>query len=174
MKTYLFIFLTLCVVTPHVCSAYTTSAQEAVQIDETTALFSITFSFGLASRDVYLPIRAVREQAWGEEVNTIGFTIVEDKVPHSEAGSAAGVVISDAEVVGGELYRVPAGTRETFTFYVVMKTEPDDLEADYAVLVTDLPFYRGAEQEYQHLNPSELQYYQTPETEFNSSNPSKN
>lgn len=174
MKKYILLssLFTLLVI-PGVSSAYTTSEQTAVQIDETTALYSITYSFGLKSNDLYMPREVVRDQNWKESTSTLGFVVLEDSKRLSAAGSAAGVVLSDAKVTTDGLYYIPAGHAATFTLYVILQTQPTDLEADYAIRVTDLPFLRGDEREHLYLNPSELQYYQTPETEFNESNPSR-
>ena len=163
----------LLLTTPSVAAAYTTSAQSVRQIDETTALFAITYQFGSAYYDFYMPIRAVRDQVWGQRGSTMGFSMLEDGKRLSEDGAAVGVVVSTAEQTDDGFYIAPQGRKTEFTLYVIMKTEPNDLEADYAAAVTDLPFYRGDDREYQRLNPSELKAYQTPETEFNESNPSK-
>ena len=158
---------------PSAAAAYVSYAWDAQPVDETKTLYSISYQFGHGTHDFYLPVRAVRDQTWGTQNKRIGFEILEDSKRRTNDGSAVGVVISDAEITEDEMYFIPKGTKEKFTFYVILSTETDAPEADYAVRVTDLPFYRNDDREYQRLNQSELELYITPEVEFNVSNPSK-
>ena len=152
---------------------YKTSAQYAWQINATTTLYAIDYWFGHSNYDLYLPTRGVRDQVWNTNNGRLGFSVMEDGKTLSDAGSALAVVGSNAEITDDEMYKVPKGTKQQFRLFVILTTENDAAEADYAILVTDLPFYRYEEREYMKLNPSELQYYLTPEVEFNSDNPSK-
>lgn len=171
-KLYLLLLVAF-VLTPATSEAYFTTSQTATQINETTTLFAIEYKFGHQSDSYYLPARAVRDQVWGTDNSRVGFTVLEDGKRVTDAGSAVGVVISTAELTDDEMYKTPRGLLKTFTLYVILTTEPDTPEADYAIKVTDLPFYLGDSREYQKLNETELRKYQTPEVEFNSSNSSK-
>lgn len=174
MKIKIFLLLLVAfVVTPASADAYFTTDQRATQINETTTLYAIEYKFGHQSNSYYLPARANRDQAWGTNNGQIGFSILEDGKRVTDAGNAVGVVISNSELTDDEMYKTPRGLLKTFTLYVILTTDPDAPEADYAVKVTDLPFYLGDSREYQKLNETELRYYQTPEVEFNSSNQSK-
>lgn len=149
--------------------AYLTTAQSVQQINETIAIYAISYEFGHGTHDFYLPIQTVRNQAHGTEAHTLGFEVLVDGKIRTDVGSTLAMAVSDAEIVG-DMYKIPKGEKKKFILFVILTTDEDELEADYAVRVTDLPFYRNDDREYLSLNPTELQYYITPEVEFNTSN----
>lgn len=169
MKKRIFsiLFSALIAATPLTGHAYLTTSQRAIEIDETTALFFITYEFGNTTKDFYLPVLAVRDQEHGSEVKSVGFSVFEDGEEATDVGATQAIVLADAPLANG-MYRVPAGTANRFTLAVILTTDEDTPETDYTVAMTDLPFYSGDELTYMHLNPSELQYYRTPEVELNS------
>lgn len=169
MKKRIFsiLFAALIAATPFTGHTYLTTSQRAIEIDETTALFFITYEFGHTTKDFYLPVLAVRDQKHGSEVKSVGFSVFEDGEEATDAGATQAIVLADAPLANG-MYRVPAGTANHFTLAVILTTDEDTPETDYTVAMTDLPFYSGDELTYMYLNPSELQYYSTPEVELNS------
>lgn len=145
---------------------YSTTAQSAIPLTEHAALFTITYKFGHQDHDVYLPIVATRDLAHGSMTKELGYEILEDSRDTTDAGTAFGMVLSNAEIVDG-MYKTKMGWGNTFTL-VVLYTTPETLgENDYALRVTDLPFYFGEKREAQQLNKTELQHYTTPEVELN-------
>lgn len=175
MKKFLIMTAVFCTALTftHSAHAYKTSDQTAVQYSETKSLYTITYSFGHTKYDLYLPIAAVRDLPYQSQTNALGYEIVEDDTVTNDATDATAVVLSDADIVD-TMYRIPAGAAATFTFIALLTTEPTDLEADYKIQITDLPFYRGEDRQPQALNVHELSHYVTPELEFNESNTSKN
>ena len=152
--------------------AYLTTGQTVQQINETTSIYAITYEFGHGSHDFYLPIQTVRNQVHGTESNTLGFEVLIDGKVRTDVGETIALAVSDAEIVG-DMYKIPKGEKKKFVLFVILTTSADELEADYAIKVTDLPFYRNDDREYLALTPSELNYYITPEVEFNTSNINK-
>ncbi|MEX0918240.1 MAG: hypothetical protein WDZ93_03720 [Candidatus Paceibacterota bacterium] len=150
-------------------SAYTTTEQRVQKINETTAIFFIDFAFGHENYDLYIPILTKRGQEHGTKAKTLGFEILEDREEPTDRGNVQALVLGKTKIENG-MYKVPKGYKAPFTLAVVYTTDKALIEGDYVVQVTDLPFYRGDDMEYMHLNPSELQYYVTPEIELNSDN----
>lgn len=161
------IILLVGIAMPNWAEAYRTTDQQATLITDSLALYSITYNFGSPDHDLYLPARAKRGQVWDSDLMSVGYEIVEDGEDPVTLGTSVGVVISSAKLTEDELYYVPAGTASSFTFYTIFDTDPDATEADYAVQLTDFPYFRGSALERIPLTPSELQYYLTPELEFN-------
>ena len=160
------------VVAPSDASAYTTSDQRALKVNETTALYFIDFAFGHEDHDTYIPVLAVRDQEYDSDVKSLGYEILEESEEQTDRGVTQAIVFKKNENVTIEdgMYKVPKGYKGSFTLAVVYTTDKALFEADYAVQVTDLPFY-WENKKYQHLNETELQYYITPEVELNSDNP---
>jgi hypothetical protein len=138
----------------------------AVKLSDTSALYTISYAFGDDTEDLYFPILGVRDLENDSRTHTFGYEMLEDGRIRTTDGTAAGLILSDAPIVG-DLYKVSKGTVAHFTV-VMLYTVPDSLhENDYALHVEDLPFYVGGDMRYEHLNPSELQYYQTPTVSLN-------
>ena len=146
---------------PASANAYVTTSQSVARINETSALFSITYSFGHSEHETYLPVWATRSQAWGSQSNSIGYEVLKSgKV--TETASTIGVVISDTSITLDDMYQIAKGKSQSLTLYVVLTTENNTPIDNYSIRVTDLPFYWDKSREYMKLNPSELKYYQTP------------
>lgn len=159
-------------ITPSLSFAYKTYDQKAFQITENAAIYTISYRFGIPNRDFYLPIAAVRDIGTttpGELI--VGYEFLEDGKTYTDKGTSAGIVFSNAKVVNGS-YFVPAGKSAQFTLLVILSTDPEDAEMDYALHVNSLPFNGIFEDQvlHQKLNATELQYYITPEIELNESN----
>lgn len=170
MKTFAYIgSIAILFILPFTASAYTSTGARVQKINETTAIFFIDYAFGHEDHDLYLPILAERDQAHGTEAKTIGFEILAESEERTAVGSVQALALSKAPIEDG-MYKAPKGYKTPFTLAVILTTSDDTIETDYAVRATDLPFYMGEKQEYQHLNVSELQYYMTPEVELNESN----
>ncbi|MEL6804211.1 MAG: hypothetical protein AAFO91_10560 [Bacteroidota bacterium] len=154
-------------------SAYFTTEQSAVRVSESVALYAITYSFGSPREDLFMPIGAERDKANGTAGATVGFEFLEDGRETTTDGTALGIVISDLETTEDTYYRIPEGSSGKMTLYVALFLDSEAPEADYALQVTDLPFYRGETLSRQGLNVYELSHYVTDEIELNSSKPSK-
>lgn len=169
MKTTVFLGFFALLLSPLGASAYETTDQRAIKINETTAIYFIEYKFGHENHDFYMPVLAERDQEHGSEVKSIGFEVLEDGEEPTEIGSTQAIVLSNTPISNG-MYKVPKGFSSTFTLAVILTTDEDDFENDYAIRVTDLPFYSGDDLEYMRLNTSELQHYVTDEIGFNDSN----
>lgn len=167
MTTFIGALALLMTLYPASADAYTTTGQRVQKINETTAIFFINYAFGHENYDLYLPILAKRDQEHGTETKTIGFEVLAESEERTEIGTVQALALSKASIENG-MYKVPKGHKLPFTFAAILTTDEGAIETDYAVRITDLPFFMGAESE--RLNPSELAYYITPEVELNESN----
>ena len=154
---------------PNTTNAYFTQEQTQTALTPITAMYTITYSFGLPKQDIYLPTGTQRNLMHGESDRTLGYTIREDGEDITDAGDVAGVVLSNAEVKDG-MYFVPKGSKASFTLVVLLRTQPNTPKEDYSLLVENLPFLvdmGGESLQVRDLNPSELQYYATDEVRLN-------
>lgn len=159
------------ILVPHASQAYFTTAQSATRITEDTILYTVTYKFGFAKRELYMPIVATRGLVEDHATPHTGFNLVTDSDEVVTTGTANGIVLSsdeDVEIRDNQYY-VPAGETAAFTL-VTLLTIPADQQGDedLSVLVTNLPFTMVKEGTPipAHLNPSELQYYRTPAVGF--------
>ena len=159
----------IAVLFPQATQAYFTSEQTAVRLTPITAMYTITYSFGLPKQDIYLPITTERNLSHKESERTLGYTMREDGKEIINEGRTAALVFSNAEIKNG-MYFVPAGSSRTFTLVAFLRTQEDTPEADYVLQVENLPFLVDIDEEelqIRGLNPSELIYYATGEIELN-------
>lgn len=165
-----FAFL-LFVLSPLTTHAYFTTAQHAVALNAQTALFTIEYAFGLEDHDIYMPVLAVRNLSVENDAKNVGYTIREDEITVTTAGTATGIVLSKAPIVDG-MYKLAKGAAHKMTLLVLYSTKVDAFEEDYALQVDSLPYTVDRETVMQklQLNPSELTYYITPEAELNTGN----
>jgi hypothetical protein len=134
-----------------------------VALTEQTALFTIDFTFAHDRFDFYLPFMATRDQDFGSDVASLGYALVDENGATYADGQAVGIVLANAPLTDNNtLYALPTGVATSLTLLVLVTLPEDATAAEYRLQVTDLPFYRNDERTYQRLNPSEIQYYQTP------------
>jgi len=151
---------------PQVSLAYFTTNQTVTQINAETILYSLEYKFGMEKYDLKMPIGALRGLEFGNSSPYLGYNLMaKDEVYLS--GDTRALVLSTAKIVGNE-YFVPKGEAATFTLYVLAKFPLATVEKKVdrvAVQVTSLPFsmLEGEVLTAGKLNPSELQYYITPE-----------
>ena len=138
--------------------AYFTTNQEAILLPQShTGLFLIEYSFGMNSKEVFLPITA----KYSDEKRTdmVSYAMVdEDGV--KVAGKTTGMVLSNAAIRPEGMYATPKSTAKKFTLAVFFTPETYDANKKYRLQVTYLPFNFDGTQQLQ-LNPSELIYYTT-------------
>jgi hypothetical protein len=157
---------------PSEASAYLSTGQSSFKLNEHTALFMIEYTFGHEKTDFYLPAVTVRNLPENTQSEKIGFEVVADGRVRTTKGSAYGAVLSSAPVVDG-MYKLEKGVAQKLWLVVLYNTASDELETDYALQVTHLPFFAdtgASEKDERQLNPSELQYYRTNEVELNTGN----
>lgn len=163
------ILLCAAILSPSHASAYFMKDERVLKISETTSIYFIDYTFGHEDYVFYMPVLAARDQAHGSELTSVGYEVLKDGETRSDAGTTHAIVLSNASINDG-MYKTQEGFANMFTLAVVLTTPEDASSEEYAIHVTDLPFYRGEEKEYMRLNPSELQYYITDESSFNESN----
>jgi len=156
---------------PASVSAYFTTTQTAVALNDNVFLYIIKYDFGLKKYALELPIIALPES--GEsDVFAVGYKIVDDEGEVARLGRSIGIVLSDAKLVDNK-YFVPKGSSASFTLVVLVEATDAELESysveqNLAMQVTSLPFVMkdGGITIKAGLNSSELQYYKTPELDI--------
>ena len=172
MKKIFLVAIIALFITPQAVDAYTSTSQKAYRVNDTTALYYIDFVFGHNDHPIEIPVLAKRNQKHGEGTKTLGYSLLKNGLKAKNIGTTRAVVISNGTKISNARYQVPQGEAKKFTLAVILNTKTDLDKADYSILVTDLPFMLGNQE--LRLNPSELQYYRTPEIELNESNQTQN
>lgn len=156
-------------IAPQSSYAYYTTHQEATKITDQSAFYTLTYSFGLPDADVYLPITTQRTDINDMGNAAVGYTFNASVDGDSNAGTSAGLVLSNAIIVDN-MYKVPAGTRATFTLFTILTLDQSDAKAKYALQATNLPYKKvtlDGEEKQLGLNIHELTHYVTPKVGLN-------
>ena len=161
-----FIVLAL-MVAPYAADAYTSTFQSAIQMNDTQAMYTVEFGFSTHSNDFYIPIQAVQGVPYRSEQDVLGYDVVADRAAPAEDVTTNSIVLSSAEVVDDQFYRIPAGESALFTL-VTFVTVPTGLpDAEYLVQITSLPHYVGEDRDRRFVNNVELRDFITPGIELN-------
>ena len=153
---------------PSASQAYFTTAQSATQITDDTILYTVTYKFGFAERELYMPIMAQRGIGVEDESVNAGYSILSEDDSVIEVGEANALILtSDTDVeIRDNQYYLPAGESASFTLLALLTIPAGQRlnDTDLSLLVTNLPFTMVADSAVipNRLNPSELQYYRTP------------
>jgi hypothetical protein len=142
--------------------AYFTTKQSARAFNDTTALYTITYRFGFLNREVYIPVSTERATS-STARDRIGYTIVDSHKTTLTTGSTSALVLSTAAIKDG-MYYLPQGQSADFTLAALLTIPKGMSPQKYALQASALPFdmiVDGKTVKGQ-LNPSELQYYVTP------------
>ncbi len=161
-------FLFIVLLVPQSSQAYLTTSQSGQALSTTTALFTITYRFGFLNRELYMPILAQRDSGGAATSADVQFKLLNQKGATTSIGHMNGLVLSNATIKNGQYY-LPPGKAADFTFVAALTVPTSTSSADYAIQMTSLPFTMIADGATVagRLNPSELQYYVTPEVELN-------
>ena len=142
--------------------AYFTTKQEAIALDNHSALFMIDYSFGVEKHELHLPFKT--NTGTDKISSELSYTIL-DENNTSVLGKAVGLVLSPALLNTEGMYTVPKNTAKKFSLFVVFIPKIPVEGMQYRLQVTHLPFdFDGTQQ--LELNPSELKYYTTELTSF--------
>ena len=166
MKKYKFLFIVvlgLIILIPKSSNAYFSTHQSAQQFGD-KVLFTVTYQFGTADYDLYMPIMAVRDLGIDNKTNNLGFTILDNKIATSTTAGKTNALVLAKLPIKGDQYFIPHGTRAEFNLITILDTKNVANNSNLSLLVTSLPFtmVEPADTVKAHLNPTELQYYVTP------------
>ena len=161
-----FSVFTLFLLVPASTSAYTSTAQHAIQISDTQALYTVEFGFSTRENDFFIPIQAVANVPYGSDRDVVGFSVIEDRAGVATDVTTHSIILSDAEVVDG-MYRIPAGETQLFTLVTFVTVPSDRPDAEYLIQVTSLPHYVGIDRERRFVNDVELRSFISPGVELN-------
>lgn len=169
MKVAGLLFAFFILLLPADSKAYFTTAQSATKLTEDTIMYTISYDFGFADRELYMPIMAKRTNDSEPKQYLAEYSILNGDDEVVTAGVSNALVLTkskDVEVKNGQYYLEP-GENATFTL-VAFLTIPKEQQVSekLSLLMTQLPFTMIKNDDSvvnAHLNPSELQYYRTPE-----------
>ncbi len=154
---------------PQSSQAYFTTAQSATRMSADTILYTVSYDFGFAGRELYMPIIAARGLQATDPSPLAGFTIYNQDREVITGGTANAIILSSDEDVQirDNQYYLPLRKSAKFTLVALLTIPEGEQVADQDLYleVSRLPFTMvkdGAEIP-AHLNASELQYYKTPE-----------
>ena len=157
---------------PNISFAYFTTGQTATKINENTLLYTVSYKFNFGKNGGRMPIGAVRGLEFGTSSPYVGYDLLQDSETPVTVEESYSVVLSNAKVVDNEYY-VPPGQTASFILVALVHLPPNFVpestrDYDLSLQVTSLPFtILSEEKEFKNqLNPSELQYYLTPEIDI--------
>jgi hypothetical protein len=148
-------------------AAYNTTAQSAQVAGPTTALFTISYAFGMANQAVYMPIMTTRGLvAETDKTNSfrVGYQIERKDGTVVTTGTANALVLSSMPI-SGTMYRIPAGQSTQLTLVALVTLPANTPFSDYRLHVTKLPFIfsdANNPNDLEGLNKYELSQYVTP------------
>ncbi|MCD5381740.1 MAG: hypothetical protein LR017_00310 [Candidatus Pacebacteria bacterium] len=143
------LFCAVCILMPLSSHGYKITDQTAFTLDNTAGIYLITFKLGHGNHDIYVPITATTEDR-GNTALTYALYGTDDTTID---GDTTSMVISNATIENG-MYKVPAGTKKTFTLFTVFTPHTIAVDGQYRLAVTHLPFSFNETTQLQ-LNPSE-------------------
>ncbi len=139
MKTRLltaaFVLMGALFVLPSSTSAFEVTDTSAVRLTPNHTLLTVTYQFGFLNRELYMPIFAHRTSE--RRGTSVGYTITNRDGDVITSGSAAAIVLGDAEIRNREYY-VPKGRNGNFTLTALVYTP--SITEDFKLTVTRLPF----------------------------------
>ena len=125
--------------------------------DDGVAVYTLTFTLGGYTKDLYIPIVGIRDLPNRTRQNNFGFEMQAGYGDSpTDDGAVVALIVAKAEIIDGQ-YKVPAGESVTFKIVALFKTTEDESDT-YRFKVTELPFFVGDDKEAQSFNPSELKY----------------
>lgn len=128
-------------------------ASSAIKLTDTTALFTIDFSFSEAPFDQTVPIAAKYGVAYQDRVDTVGYTIESTAASNPSAEVINALVLSRNPVAGTQ-YSVPEGTTGNFTLFILATfTEP--ITESLRASITKLPYFIDGRRTTVHENQLE-------------------
>jgi hypothetical protein len=160
---------------PSLSQAYFTTEQTATRLTDNTVLFTVSYKFGLSSREMVMPIGSIRDfsSTVNETSPYLEYQILNKNLV-TENGQSSSLILSsdkDMKIVNGQ-YIIPAGKSSEFTMVTIFTQSEisESVEVDNSLLVSQLPFQiilDSGEASQNSLNPSELRYYRTPSISLN-------
>ena len=161
------LFLVAFIASANQSEAYFTTKQSATKMTETTTLYTVTYKFGNFKYDTYLPVATHRNLDHNESFNRVGYSVRDSAEQKEQTGDTAAIVFSNLEIKNG-MYYLPKNKATEFTLTAFFRTDSQTEKDDYYLQVDNLPFPTliGESLQNRSLNPSELQYYKTPNTEL--------
>jgi hypothetical protein len=157
---------------PQGTHAYFTTAQSALKIDDTHALFIVEYAFGLKNDVVFMPGVTERGLVWGSKEEKVGYTLRDKNDTVVTGGTVTAAVISKAKRSDG-MYEIQSDVAQKLWLVALLETDKGAKAENYKLQVDSLPFYVNTgnkDLDARQLNPSELQYYVTKEVELNTRN----
>ncbi len=114
-------------------------ASTAMQLTDTTALFTIDFSFADELFLNEVPVAAEYGVDYLDRVDTVGY-VVESNNENSPVISEVNALVLSKAPIEGIRYQVPQGTEATFQLFI-LATFAEPITEEYRAKITKLPYY---------------------------------
>lgn len=126
------------------------AASGAMQLDDTSILFTIDFSFSDNIFDVAVPLQAENNVSYLDRVDTLGYVLQRSDTDGAPVDSLTAIVLSEQPLVG-DRYHVPKGETGEFTL-LILATFSEPIENDYRTYITKLPYWLDERRTTVHQN----------------------
>lgn len=152
-------------------AAYNTTNQTAEKVGPNTALFTVSYEFGMPNQAVYMPIMTQRDLAVGTDTTNafrVGYQIERKDGTVVKDGTTTALALSRVPIEG-TMYRIPAGEATIMTLVAVVQLPANVPFAGYRLHVTKLPFIFSDgthPNSLNQMNKYELSQYVTPLVPF--------
>jgi len=129
---------------------FTGHAANATLLNDTTALFTVDFSFTDDYFEVQVPIMAEYGVDYLDRVDTVGYDFVTTENDLPEIENISGLVLSNETIVGNK-YVLPTGSTGKFTLMVLV-TFTEEIGEDVQAMITKLPYFLNERRTTVHQN----------------------
>lgn len=163
------LFFVVLLMAPSSAFAYFTTSQTALRLNNETILYTVTYRFGTEKYDMLLPIAALRKGVSTQSTDHLEYSLLSGDKEVMAEGKSNAFVLSNAEIKDNQ-YFIPKGESRVLMLVALVNlpNENQNNVNKLSLQVSALPFVLndGKKAFKNGLNPSELQYYITPEIKF--------
>lgn len=147
------VVLLVCVV---MLSPFVTHAGNAVQLSDTSALFTINVTIEDNDFATAIPLTTKADATYEDRIDDVGYKIQKRiSAEHNPIISTTGIVLApNLPIVDGR-YQVPKGTRHTFTV-LILASFTNVITDDYQALITKFPYFIEDRRTTAHQNQLDL------------------
>jgi hypothetical protein len=129
----------------------TAEASGAVQLADTSVLFTIDFAFEDATFDNQVPILAEHGVSYNDRVDVIGYTLEGENDTDATISEVNALVLSKAKL-SGTRYSVAASSTESFTLFILATFDQPLEDNTYRARITKLPYWLDGRRTSVHQN----------------------
>ncbi len=135
-----------------VLSPLPSHAASAIQLSDTSALFSIDFTFNDSSFATEVPVTTKLGAKNADRIDDVGYSIQKRiSAEHNPITTVSSIILAPSAPIVNGRYQVAKGSSQTFTLLIVA-TFTNPLADDYQALITKLPYFLDGRRTTLHQN----------------------